>query len=379
MPSLGVRLTVLAGPTIPVPLPAQDAARLRSATVTETDEERSAFTLTFDAGRSGPQAGFDSPLMQSPVAANARVVLVVTFGALPTVLMDGIVTEVELTPGDGPGAATLTATGEDVSVLLDREERDREHPALDDDQQVTSILAAYKTDGILPEVSKPPDMEQPLSTERVPTQHKTDLRQVVMLAERHGFVAYVLPGPVPGISRFYWGPPVRVGQPQRALSVDLGPDTNVTSPPRFRQDALGPELVEGSVQDPKTGDTTSVRPVGSLRPPLAARPLLTTQAGKIRKSRLRESGVSTTGARARAQAKVERSIDAVTGEGELDAGRYGAILRPRRLVGVRGAGWSHDGLWYVSRVVHELAPGSYRQRFTIGREGYGSTVPVVAV
>ena len=69
----------------------------------------------------------------------------------------------------------------------------------------------------------------------------------------------------------------------------------------------------------------------------------------------------------------------MVGEGEIDGARYGAVLRPRGLVGVRGAGWSHDGLWYVRRVVHDLAPGSYRQQFTIAREGYGSTVPAVVV
>jgi hypothetical protein len=69
----------------------------------------------------------------------------------------------------------------------------------------------------------------------------------------------------------------------------------------------------------------------------------------------------------------------VVGEGELDASRYGGILRPRGLVGLRGAGWSHDGLWYVRRVEHELARGRYRQKFTLAREGYGSTVPVVPV
>lgn len=86
-----------------------------------------------------------------------------------------------------------------------------------------------------------------------------------------------------------------------------------------------------------------------------------------------------TSAMARAQAQVDRSMDAVVGEGELDGARYGSVLRPRGLVGLRGAGYSHDGLWYVRRVVHELAPNSYRQRFTIARDGYGSTVPVVAL
>jgi KUP system potassium uptake protein len=41
-------------------------------------------------------------------------------------------------------------------------------------------------------------MDPPLPIERVPTQHDTDLRHLVMLAERHGYVAYVIPGPAPG-------------------------------------------------------------------------------------------------------------------------------------------------------------------------------------
>ena len=81
----------------------------------------------------------------------------------------------------------------------------------------------------------------------------------------------------------------------------------------------------------------------------------------------------------RPQAAVDAGADAVVGEGELDGARYGAVLRPRGLVGLRGAGWSYDGLWYVRQVVHQLAPGSYRQKFTIAREGYGSTVPAVIV
>jgi hypothetical protein len=374
----GVRLTVLAGASVPVPLPGPVTARLRSAKVTETDEERSVFTLTFDAGRSGPTGALDAPLLSgSPVVTGARVVLVVTVGVVPTILLDGIVTTVDLAPGDQPGAATLTVTGEDVSLLLDRHERDAEWPGLDDHPQVLAILAPYAAQGIVPMAIPPTDLNPPLPIDRTPTQHGTDLQHVSMLAARHGYVAYTIPGPAPGTSTFYWGPPVRVGVPQPAMSVDLGPATNVVTPPRFRTDALSPVRVEGSVQDPSTGTGTPVTASASLRPPLAAQPLWATNAADLRTRRLRESGTGTTTAMARAQAEVERTVDAVVGEGELDGARYGAVLRPRGLVGLRGAGWSHDGLWYVRRVVHDLAPGSYRQSFTIAREGYGSTVPVV--
>lgn len=379
MPALGVRLTVLAGSTVPVPLPAEETARLRSVQVTETDEERSVFTLTVDAGRSGPTAALDSPLLTgSPLSVGVRVSMIVTTGVVPTVLMDGIVTTTELTPGDAPGSATLSITGEDVSVLLDRHVRDAEWPALDDHPQVLAILGPYAAQGITPLAIPPTDMDPPLPTERIPTQHGTDLQHLTMLAERHGYIIYMIPGPaLPGTSTCYWGPPVRVGLPQPAISVDLGPVTNVVAPPRFRTDLLSPVTVEGSVQDPALGSAMPVVAKASLRPPLAISPVWVTNAGDIRTTRLRESGTGTTTALARAQGQVDRAVDAVVGEGELDGARYGAVLRPRGLVGMRGAGFAHDGLWYVRKVTHTLAPGSYRQAFTIAREGYGSTVPVV--
>ena len=127
MAAPGLRLSILAGPTVPLPLPAAFTVRWRSARVTETDEERSAFTLDLRRRAVRTAARHSTaPMLTSPVVTGARVVLVVTFGVVPSVLMDGIVTSVELTPGDEPGAATYTATGEDVSLLLDRVEKDAE-------------------------------------------------------------------------------------------------------------------------------------------------------------------------------------------------------------------------------------------------------------
>ena len=64
-------------------------------------------------------------------------------------------------------------------------------------------------------------------------------------------------------------------------------------------------------------------------------------------------------------------------EGKADGGRYGAVLRARGLVGMRGAGLSHDGLWYVRKVVHTLAPGRYEIGFTLARDGHGAITPVL--
>ena len=73
----------------------------------------------------------------------------------------------------------------------------------------------------------------------------------------------------------------------------------------------------------------------------------------------------------------DSSVDAVEANGQLDALRYGDLLRPRALVGVRGAGYAHDGFWYVKRVIHTVQKESYKQGFVLTREGLGSTTPVV--
>src|SRR5262245_53263133 len=134
----GVLLTVLAGGTVPVPVSPDIAARICSVTVTETDKERSAFTVVVDAGRSGPLAMLGAPVLSDPTfALGNRLVLVLTTGAVPQVLMDGVVTQTHFTPGNGADEkATLEVTGEDVSYLLDLEERDAEYPALNDYLQV---------------------------------------------------------------------------------------------------------------------------------------------------------------------------------------------------------------------------------------------------
>jgi hypothetical protein len=77
-------------------------------------------------------------------------------------------------------------------------------------------------------------------------------------------------------------------------------------------------------------------------------------------------------------AKAAQMAEAVTGKGELDVLRYGNVLKPRRLVGVRGAGTAYDGLYYVKSVTHKIKAGEYKQSFELSRNGLISTVPQVA-
>ena len=57
--------------------------------------------------------------------------------------MDGIITNQQFTPASGSDPAALTLTGEDVSVMMDMEEKSAEHPAQSEDVIALKIIAGY--------------------------------------------------------------------------------------------------------------------------------------------------------------------------------------------------------------------------------------------
>ncbi len=378
MSLIGTRLTLLIGTSVPLPAPPLLTRNLESVQVTQTDEGRSGFQISFLAGRSGPQDLVDDPLASSSLLQTFnRVILMVTFNVRPRVLMDGIITHQELSPGEEPGTTRVTVTGEDVSVMMDMKDQSAEHPAQPDPAIVAKLILRYARYGLVPVVIPPRVIDPPIPIERVPVQQCTDLAYVEELGRRHGHVFYVSPGPLPGSNRAYWGPPQRTGAPQKALSVNFGSETNVDSI-SFNLDALAPELVEGDVQDHRTNQKSPVRTFASLRAPLSAKPHWLVNRSALRVSRFREVTPGFISASGRAQARTDRSTDpTVTATGKLDAVRYGDILEARGTVGVRGAGWSYDGLYYVKKVTHSLRQNQYTQDFTLTRDGLGSLTPVV--
>jgi len=379
MALLGVHLTVLIGPTVPVTAPPTIVQALRRVEVVESDSGRSGFQLTFEVGRAGPTNLTDYDLVSTPLLAPFnRVVLAVAFGALPQVLIDGFITHRQLAPGDLPGTSRLTVTGEDVSVMMDRTEKTVTRPGQSTAMIAEQIIADYATYGIAPEVIPPATDEVPSPTERIPVQHGTDLAYLLALAARHAYVFYVSPGPVPGTSTAYWGPPKRLGLPQAALSVNMGPASNVDSM-HFAEEDLAPTAVVGMIQDRTTNQATPVEALASTRVPLVRAPAWETEGPNVRTRLLEDvAGVDIEEALSRAQAALDASVDAVvTATGELDTLRYGNVLRARGLVGLRGAGASYDGTYYVKRVTHLLAGQTYRQRFILTREGLGALLPAV--
>lgn len=376
---LGLRLLLLMGPGVPLPAPPTIGEALRSLEIREREEGRSGFEMVLETGRGGPWDLLDFPLLVMPqLRPFARVCVVGQFNAAVEVLLDGVITGRSLSPGSAPGGTTLTLTGEDAGVLLDLEEKRREFPGRDITLIVNEVLLPYLSQRILPDVRPPLIPDPALPIERVATQQGTDLQYLRGLAEMCGHVLTFAPGPAPGFTTAYWGPPTRIGLPQPALSVDMGPATNVLSL-RFEANALAPATVMDEAVDDRSGTVLPVFAFAPARPPLAALPAWLVNQPHVRQRLLPAGqGAGYAAALGRAQAMVDSASEAaVTARGELDVARYGGVLRARALVGVRGAGWTHDGLWRVTSVGHSISRGQYRQSFTLAREGDGSLTPVV--
>jgi hypothetical protein len=178
----------------------------------------------------------------------------------------------------------------------------------------------------------------------------------------------------------YFGPEIRAGVPQPALTIGMGAATNVKSI-QVSLDALAPVGTKGSVLEPDTKTTIPIPELPSLRvPPLVPFPTPAMRTTLMRDTANQDSAQ----AAATMLAAAMRAPESVSCDGELDTVRYGGVLRARRLTAVRGLGFTHDGLYYVRRVTHSISTAiagsaTYTQRFSLSREGTGSLTPVVAI
>jgi hypothetical protein len=368
---LGIRLVLLAGPSVPLPAPYELMTALTRLEVTNDSAQGDGFQLTVTLARSGV-ADYDL-LQGGTLAPMTRVVVGVMFGVVPEVLIDGVITHTQFNPGSAPGEATLTVTGRDLTTLMDLEEKNASYENQPDFLIVTGVLAGYARYGIVPQPT--PTTDVPIMLQRIPRQQETDLQLIRRLAQGNGFVFYLEPVTF-GVSTAYWGPENRLGLPQPALSVNLGSASNVKSLD-FANDALAVVGTRGVFVEPTTKTSIPIPALPSLKvPPLAAMPA-TPYRTALQRDTAKENSAT---AAISALASTMNSPDPATANGELDSVRYGTALRARKLVGVRGAGQTHDGLWYVRRVTHTIMLGAnaqYSQRFSLSREGTGALTPVV--
>jgi hypothetical protein len=367
------------GPLIPLTPPRAVMDALSEVQVTINDTGASGFQLTFSIGKQSPLQILFLLTGGSPILF-MRVVLVATVNGVASVLMDGVITNNHIAPGDQGSNSTLTLTGSDLTALMDQSDwSGLPFPACPAEARVAMLLAKYAVFGIVPLIVPSIMIDVPLPVDQIPSQQGTDLAYIRALADRVGYVFYLDPGPVPGASKAYWGPQVKAGPVQSALNVDMDAYTNVESLHfTFDQEQNKIPTVFIYNQETQAIIPIPIPPITPLNPPLGLIPPLPSNIfGDLKPVRDDLSKRPIPQAIMIGLAAASQWAEAVTGEGTLDVTRYGGLLQARQLVGVRGAGPAFDGLYYVKSVTHRIKRGEYKQSFTLSRNGLVSTVPRV--
>ena len=371
----GVDLTLLFGPGVPVPAPPAMIEALQSVNVTEqSGTSADGFELVFALPKNSPlttvfllAGGLSAPIV--------RVALSATINGVVYPLINGVALNTNLVPGSGGQPSTLTVRGKDLTAVMDVIPFDGlPYPGMPPVARMAVMLAKYAWLGVIPQLI--PSLEgPPLPTDRIPLHKGTDLAYIQTLSDEAGYTFFLKPGPQPLTSVAYWGPEIRIGEVQPALTAESGVTTNVESLSfSFDQEQQEIPLVFIHNQLTKAPIPVPIPSSIPFHPPLGAIPPL-----PPRIKRINETGrLKPYEAIVRGFAHAAQNADAVRGTGSLDVVRYGRPLRARALVGVRGAGLPFDGKHYVDSVTHQLARGSYKQSFTLKRNGLLPTTPGVA-
>jgi hypothetical protein len=372
----GIDLSLLFGPGVPVPAPRIVIDALESVKIEDNaGDVPSGFELTFALEKNSPlntifllAGGSALPIM--------RVALVATLGGKAVSLINGVVTKTDLAPGSSGEPAKLSVKGKDLTATMDTIDFSGiPYVGMPPFARVNLILAKYAWLGVIPQVI--PSLEgPPLPTERIPRHQDTDLAYIRALARDAGYTFFMKPGPAPATSIAYWGPEIRIGEVQPALTVDSGFATN-TEELSFSFDKEGYEIPVVYVQNSLTKAPIPV-PIPSqvpFQPPLGLVPPLPPKITRLRDT----ARLNPFEALVRGFAHAARNSNAVSGNGRIDVLRYGRILRARNLIGVRGAGRAFDGVHYVESVTHDIRRGSYKQSFTLKRSGLLPARPSVPV
>jgi hypothetical protein len=371
----GYYLSLLVGPVVPVPVPREVLDALVSLTVTSSAGQRGGFQLEFMLNNRSPLHTFF--LLAAGQTPLIRVMIIVTVGGIPNVLMDGVMTQTNVGEGEAPGQSTLTVTGEDLTRVMDLQDfTGIPYPAMPPETRVVAIIAKYAMFGMIPGVVPSLFTDTPIPVERIPTHQGTDLEYIQHLASEAGYIFYVDPGPAPGTNTAYWGPEIKVGVPQPALNLDMDGYRNVDTL-NFSFDSTGSSLPIVYIQNSltKIPIPIPIPDINPLQPPLGLVPPIPTSVNVLRDT----AKMSPMRALSKGLAAASSSQDSVTADGSLDVVRYGHILRSRGLVGVRGAGLAYDGLYFVKSVTTNLKRGEIRQSFNLSRNALVSITPEVPV
>lgn len=290
----------------------------------------------------------------------APIEILATFGARQAPVFQGFIRQVQVEFPEQQGAATVTVTAQDTSLLLDRTQRTQRWG---DDVPVSDRDIVTR---ILQEANIPPlDTPGEGHTELVVNQNETDIKFLKKRARENAYDLFFREG------KLYFGPMRFDRGAQPTILVYAGTDTHCV---RFSLDDDGhhPDTVVYEIATDE-GPETREQSVAPDLPMLGERRVseASGQQGEFAWRMSREGQTNDSHARTRAQAQANEESLKIRANGELDGTLYGHVLLPGDPVGIDGIGDKFSGNWYVVKVEHRFDANGYLQSFELARNAYG--------
>ena len=292
-------------------------------------------------------------------------------GLIP--VFDGYVTAVHFDVGSEPGNSSILVSGMDTSVLMSLEEKIAVWKDMSDSEIIQQIVGGYGVD-----VKADPTTTVHQENDTVVVQRASDIQFVRELAQRNGLEFYFETDQASGNVTAYFRAPQLNGTPQPDLAIQFGDHSNLQS---FSARLLGQrplsvklaqiDVAANSVntvqvdqmQLAKLGDKDAGVLVGT---PLDS--LVSPKDAQAQMLLLGSAASDLGELQTLAQAVRDEAGWLITAQGEVNSEAYQNVLRPHRVVLVKGASKAYSGKYYVTRVAHEMkGDGSYTQSFEARR------------
>lgn len=282
------------------------------------------------------------------------------FGNESQEVMRGFVKDVRADYPADKGAAKVTVTCQDHSLLLDREHIEQtwgeDTPATDG-----AIAAEIASRNKLQLLDTPGEGQ----TVEALNQNTTDIRFLQRRAQANGYDIIFREG------KLYFGEMRLDAETQPTLLVYAGPDTNCISF-NIQDDGHKPDKVAYHVAADAGSESTPTEVTPNLRV-LGNEPADSTTAGLNNFVwRPQRQGVSDeTQMEAIAQQMANEQSMKIAVNGELDGSMYGHVLLVDEPVGVDGVGERYSGTYLVDAATHRFDVNGYKVSFRLLRNAYG--------
>jgi hypothetical protein len=339
-----------------------------SIRVEEDIERGSSFHLVMSLCRNDD--GSWPHLDDTEMTAWNRVTVTITVGTQTDTIMDGYISDIHIETLEQTAQMKATFTGVDASYVMGLEPHCHVWSDGKTYEEIAQTIIAGAPYNLTAVVADPPS-SSPSPPPSV-TQRGSDLQFLRRLASMRGYEFYVMGG------TGYFRAPVLDGAPQRQIASNFGDRTNCENLQIFVNGAA-PTRVVGARTDRETGETVT----GSATSTDTAQTAMgTTDVTDTRGYGVPSTTVVVRGAPAGNETELTNYLRGVMSRrtfwirltGRLNVMRYGAILRPRKLVSVVGIP-PYNGPFYVRKVVHNITPRTYTMEFEAVKNRLGEAAP----